>query len=52
MTNMVSPNWPSDDDPNYTPDFTGTSSNSDMAESDSEDLEALHDELDEIAANE
>ena len=42
---MVSPNWPSDDDPDYTPDFSAGSSNSVVDESDDQDLEEIKEEL-------
>lgn len=49
---MVSPNWPSDDDPDYTPDFGDKSSDGDISGSENEDLEALRKELDEIINDE
>lgn len=49
---MVSPNWPSDDDPDYTPDFGGTSSSFDTVGSNEQDLEVLQEELNDIVTNE
>ena len=49
---MVSPNWPSDDDPDYTPNFGDKSSSPDIGDSDNEDLDALRKELDEIVDGE
>ena len=49
---MVSPNWPSDEDPDYTPDFGDKSSSSDIDGSDDRDLEALRKELDDIVDGE
>jgi hypothetical protein len=49
---LVSPNWPSDDDPDYTPDFDTTSSSFDIGGSDNQDLDALREELDDIVADE
>ncbi|WP_160163339.1 hypothetical protein [Haloarcula argentinensis] len=49
---MVSPNWPSEDDPDYTPQFQGSSSNSEISGSSNKDLEALREELEEIVDEE
>lgn len=49
---MVSPNWPSDEDPDYTPDFSDMSSGFDIADSEERDLEALREDLDEILDDE
>lgn len=49
---MVSPNWPSEDDPDYTPQFKGSSSNSEISSSSNKNLEALREELEEIAGEE
>lgn len=45
---MVSPNWPSDDDPDYTPDFRKKSSKPEIDDSEDRDLDVLREELDEL----
>lgn len=49
---MVSPNWPSEDDPDYTPQFQGSLSNAEISDSSNKDIEALQEELEEIAGEE
>ncbi len=49
---MVSPNWPSEDDPDYTPQFQESSSNSEISDSSHKELEALREELEEIVGGE
>ena len=49
---MVSPNWPSDEDPDYTPDFVETSSELDLNNSQERDLEALREDLEDLVDGE
>jgi len=49
---MVSPNWPSEDDPDYTPQFQGGSSDSEISGSSDKNLEALREEVEKIAGGE
>jgi hypothetical protein len=46
---MVSPNWRSDDDPDYTPDFAKQSGKLDFANEADPDIEELREELEDIA---
>jgi len=45
---MVSPNWPSDDDPDYTPDFAEQSDELDFADRTGPDIEEIHENIEDL----
>ena len=45
---MVSPNWPSEDDPNFTPDFADSPAEFDFGDSSYIDLDDLREGLDDL----
>jgi len=49
---MVSPNWPSEDDPDYTPDFGDRDGDLSLEDPPDRDLEELREDLEDIVDDE
>jgi hypothetical protein len=49
---MVSPNWPSEDDPDYTPEFAKRSNKLDFVSQPDSDIKELREDLEELVDDE